>query len=403
MKLIHTSDWHLGRWLHGVDLLEYQSTYLDQLVELARDVKPAAVLVSGDIYDRAVPPVGAVELLRDALERLTEVTTVVITSGNHDSAARLGFGAALMRPELRLVTRLDQVGQPVELPGPGGSGGALVYPIPYLDVFAAQEAWTAAGEPWAPGGELARSHEAVLSAAVRAIQADLSRRGLGGAGGSAGEGRPATVVMAHAFVVGASPSDSERELTVGGIGTVPASVFSRFDYAALGHIHRPQEVRGGAGQVLNYPGSPLAFSFSEAGHVKSTSVVTLGSGPPQLERIPAPVPRALAEVHGSLEQLESAAHDEFQSMWVSVTVTDTQFPQDMYRRVRHRFPHALLIRHEPSGAPADPRGRVVTARSDPVEVAASFLEYAGGRAASAAEIEEVRDALAALAVAGGSP
>ncbi|MDR2254301.1 MAG: exonuclease subunit SbcD, partial [Bifidobacteriaceae bacterium] len=138
MRLIHTSDWHLGRSLHGVDLLEHQAAHLDHLVDLTRSVRPAAVLVAGDVYDRAVPPVGAVEVLEDTLARLAELTRVIIISGNNDSATRLGFGAALMRPEIQLFTGIGRVGQAVELADPGGGAAALVYPIPFLDVYEAQ-------------------------------------------------------------------------------------------------------------------------------------------------------------------------------------------------------------------------------------------------------------------------
>ncbi|MDR2347355.1 MAG: exonuclease SbcCD subunit D [Bifidobacteriaceae bacterium] len=391
MKLIHTSDWHLGRTFHGLDMLPYQAAQLDHLVGLARTVRPAAVLVAGDVYDRAVPPVAAVEVLEGALRRLAEVAPVVVISGNHDSATRLGFGAALMRPEIRLVTALNQVGEAVALADPAGGPGALVYPIPFLDVYDAAARWGAEDEP------LARSHEAVLGAAMGRVRADLSRRGL--APPSQPDGGPAVVVMAHAFVSGALGSESERDLTVGGVDRVPAAVFAGADYVALGHLHGPQVVSGQAGQVLRYSGAPLAFSFSEAGQVKSTAVVSLGAGPPAVELVPAPVPRPLRVVAGTLAQLQAAASDDLAGAWVKATVTDAARPDDLTAQVRRIFPHLLQLEHVPEGFSAQAAASRVTAASDPAAVAAEFIQYAGGVPASAPELAVVDAALEAARLA----
>ena len=139
MRILHTSDWHLGRTLHGVDLLSHQAAHLDHLVELTRSEGVDAVVVAGDVYDRAIPPVEAVALLSDAVARLAEHADVVLTPGNHDSAVRLGFGADVMRPGVHLRTRVPDVGTPVLVPphprsGTGeGEAPLLVYALPYLD------------------------------------------------------------------------------------------------------------------------------------------------------------------------------------------------------------------------------------------------------------------------------
>ena len=206
MRLLHTSDWHLGRSLHGVDLLDHQAAYLEHLVDVVRAEQVDAVVVAGDVYDRAIPPVEAVTLLSETLARLAEHTTVVVTSGNHDSATRLGFGSALMRDRVRLRTRVAGLAEPVVLPD--DDGDVLVYGIPYLDPdFARVEL--------ADGPELlARSHQAVAAAAMRRIRDDLASR--------AGSARPRSVVAAHAFVIGGAPTDSERDIRVGGVDQVPA-------------------------------------------------------------------------------------------------------------------------------------------------------------------------------------
>jgi exonuclease SbcD len=432
MKLIHTSDWHLGRTLHGVDMLEHQARHLDHLVELTRDVRPAAVLVSGDVYDRAVPPVAAVEVLEGALRRLAEVALVIVISGNHDSATRLGFASALMRPEIRLVTGLGGVGRAVELADPAGGPGALVYPIPFLDVY------DAAARLGSEDNPLPRSHEAVLGAAMGLVRADLARRGApsparpgcevspdGRAADvtSVGEGRiretptteggapgaaaacsleasppdgPAVVVMAHAFVTGGQGSESERDLTVGGVDRAPASVFAGADYVALGHLHGPQVVTGQEGQVLRYSGSPLAFSFSEMGQVKSTAVVTLGKGAPAVELVPAPVPRPLGEVQGTIAELESGAGSHLAGAWVKVLVTDATRPDDLTVRVKRLFPHFLQLAHVPEGFAHHALAARVTAASSPRAVTAEFVEYAGGAAVTAAELAQIDQALEAV-------
>ncbi len=387
MRILHTSDWHLGRTLHGVDLMTHQAAFLDHLVDVVRAGGVDAVLVAGDIYDRAVPPVEAVALLSDAIARLAEHADVVLTPGNHDSAIRLGFGAQLMRPGVHLRTRIADADRPVEIHRPGGSATLLVYALPYLDPDAAR---TALASPPAP--PLARSHEAVMAAAMRRAARDLaSRRAAGGAGGAV-----RAVAMAHAFVVGGAASESERDIRVGGVDGVPAEVLAGpgFDYVALGHLHGPQVVRlppGPGGPALaRYAGSPLAYSFSELHQTKSTVLVDLDTG--GVELVPAPVPRRLAEVTGGLAEVLGAAGEPHVADWVRVVVTDAVRPPDLYARVKARFPHALQVTHRPPAR----AGRTVVAAGparDPLEVAGEFVEYVTGTAPSDAESAILRAAL----------
>ncbi|MDR1441138.1 MAG: exonuclease subunit SbcD [Bifidobacteriaceae bacterium] len=416
MRLIHTSDWHLGRSFHNVDLLDHHAAYTDHLVELVREVRPTAVLIAGDVYDRAVPPVGAVRLLEESLTRLAELTRVIVTAGNHDSATRLGFAAGLMRPEIQLITRLDQIGQAIELEDDQGGPGALVYPVPFLDVYAAADHFSVEEAP------VHRSHEAVMNQALNRVRQDLANRGLtspgavaaGPARGSSGKTNatagqsgtagmaPATIVMAHAFVVGGQASESERDLSVGGIETVPADAFAGFDYAALGHLHGPQRIAAPDPGLLRYSGSPLAFSFSEANQTKSTAVITVGQGPAAAELIPAPVPRPLAQIRGTMAELRSAQYDEFRDHWVSVAVTDPARPDDMVRRVFRRFPHTLKTFHDPPRSGLGASTGLVTAASDPHQVVAQFIEYAGGLAATEPELREVTNAFEAITLKAGT-
>ncbi|WP_251152693.1 exonuclease SbcCD subunit D [Cellulosimicrobium sp. Marseille-Q4280] len=409
MRFLHTSDWHLGRTLHGVDLLEHQAAFVDHLVELVRAERVDAVLVAGDVYDRAIPPVEAVSLLSDAVARLAEHAHVVLTPGNHDSAVRLGFAEQLLRPGVHLRTRVPDVGAPVVLaPHPGsrtgaGDGTMLVYALPYLDPDAARS--VLADDASSP---LARSHEAVMSAAMRRVGGDLARRRASGFVGRA-------VVMGHAFVVGGLVSESERDIRVGGVDAVPAGAFGGWglDYVALGHLHGPQRVvvpevardapgeagpvAGAAAPVARYSGSPLAFSFSEARQRKSTALVDVGrlgeSGDDAVQLVPAPVPRRLADLTGTLDDLLGAAGENHVDDWLRVVVTDPVRPSELYARVRGRFPHALQVTHRPPRPAERETVTAVGAGHDPLDVARDFVEHVSGRAPSDAEVVVLRGAL----------
>ncbi|WP_098484526.1 exonuclease SbcCD subunit D [Georgenia soli] len=390
MRILHTSDWHLGRTLHGVDLTEHHATFLDHLVELVRAERVDAVLVAGDVYDRAIPPVDSVELLSETLARLTEHTHVVITPGNHDSAARLGFGATMFRDRLAVRSRVTAVADPIRLPDRDGGVGALVYALPYLDPDLTRAALTEKGEDGSPVRP-ARSHEAVTAAALRGVQADLTRRR------ADADTRVPAVLVAHAFVTGGAASESERDIRVGGVDQVPSGVFGApdlLDYVALGHLHGPQRVgREGADPVMRYAGSPLAFSFSEARHRKSTALVDLGpDGVRGVELVDAPVARRLADATGTLEELLGCAFDHLTDHWLRVTVTDDVRPAQMWAQVSRRFPHALVVQHAPARSAERAAASAVGPQQDPLEVAAQFLEAAGGRPAGPDELAVLRDA-----------
>ncbi|MFE7626129.1 exonuclease SbcCD subunit D [Streptomyces sp. NPDC057509] len=332
MRILHTSDWHLGRSFHRVPLLDAQAAYLDHLVASVHAHEVDVVLVAGDVYDRAVPPLGAVQLFDDALHRLAEAgAATVMISGNHDSARRLGVGAGLIgRAGIHLRTDPAHCATPVLLPD--AHGDVAFYGLPYLepalvkDVFKAERA----------------GHEAVLGAAMDRVRADLAER----------PASTRSVVLAHAFVAGGEPSDSERDITVGGVAAVPAGVFDGVDYAALGHLHGCQAVT----DRVRYSGSPLAYSFSEAGHRKTMWLIDLDAeGTVTGERIDCPVPRSLARLRGRLDDLlEDPALDRHEEAWVEATLTDSVRPPDPMARLTERFPHTLSLVFEPEQAPEDP-------------------------------------------------
>ena len=362
MRILHTSDWHLGRSFHGEDMLGHQAAYVDHLLAVVASERVDLVVVAGDVYDRALPPVDAVRLANETFTRLSRSRAkVVVTSGNHDSAQRLGFGSELIDAAgVFIRTRADSVGTPV-LVG-DDHGEVAVYGIPYLDPDAVRSAWTLRG----------RSHEAALSEAVRRVRDDLA-------------GRDArSVVLAHAFVAGGQPSDSERDISVGGISLVPTSVFEGFDYAALGHLHGRHTLT----RSVRYSGSPLAYSFSEAGQVKGSWLVDLGpSGVTSAEFVEAAVPRPLARIRGTLDELLEATRFGFaEPAWVQATLTDEVRPGQPMERLRRRFPHALVISFEPaSGARVGlPGAAAVSGRSDH-QIALDFVAAMRGAPADEAE------------------
>ncbi len=358
MRILHTSDWHLGRSFHGVGLLEAQAGYLDHLVETVRAESVDLVLVAGDVYDRALPPVDAIELAGDVLARLAASgVRTVVTSGNHDSAIRLGSQARLADAAgVHLRTRWQDVGTPVVVEDRHGE--VAVHGLPYLEPDAVRQPW----------GLPPRSHEAALGAAMQRVHADLDCRG----------GR--SVVMAHAFVAGSPDaadtmrSDSERDISVGGLQIAPTSLFSRPSYVALGHLHGAAML----GDSVRYSGSPLAYSFSEAAQTKGSWLVELGrDGLERADFVPAPVPRRLARLRGRIDDLlADPAHAGHEDAFVAITLTDAQRPRMAMERLRQRFPHTLTLGFDPEGSASGPRQPVmphVTGRSD-LDVALGFVE-----------------------------
>lgn len=370
MRILHTSDWHLGRSFHGEGMLGHQAAYVDHLLETVQSQEVDLVVVSGDVYDRALPPVDAVALASEAIGRLAASRArVVITSGNHDSAHRLGFAADLIDAAgVHLRTNAGSVGAPVLLEDEHGP--VAVHGIPYLEPDVVREAWQLAS----------RGHQASLAEAMRRIRADL-------------ESRPGTrsVVMAHAFVAGGEASESERDISVGGVSVVPAALFRDIDYTALGHLHGRHTLT----DTIRYSGSPLAYSFSEAAHRKGSWLVTLGpSGLASSEFVDAPVPRPLARLHGRIDDLLGDSRlEKHTGSWAQVTLTDPVRPRQAMDRLRSRFPHTLALRFEPD-VDRDRSGRSrrdITGRSDH-QVALDFVAEVRGTVASASETALLLDA-----------
>ena len=364
MRLLHTSDWHLGRSLHRADLRDAQAGFIDHLVSVVRSEQVDVVLVAGDVYDRAVPPLDAIALCERAFVQIREAgARVVVISGNHDSARRLGFSSPLIDSSgVFLRTQVSGCATPVEL------DGVSVFAIPYL-------------EPESVRTELAdaRGHVGVLTEALARVRAVAP---------------PTSIVLAHAWVAGGAASDSERDITVGGLSAVPPALFEGFTYSALGHLHGPQVLS----ESLRYSGSPLAYSFSEASHTKGMWLVEVSAGGlGAVEFVPAPVPRRLSTLRGCLEQLlTDASVVDQEDDYLSIVLTDAARPDAAMDRLSVRFPHVLVLAHEPSGQQRSDQTYAsrVSGRTD-LEIAGAFVEHVRGTPGSAAELALLGEAFVA--------
>jgi exonuclease SbcD len=378
MRFLHTSDWHLGRSLHRADLRAAQAAFLDHLVETARAERVDAVLVCGDVYDRAIPPLDAVAACEDALVRLRATgARVIVISGNHDSARRLGFSSALIEAAgVHLRTRPEELATPVLLED--DHGPVAVYGLPYLE--------PAVGLPGLEVAPGTRSHQAVLGEGLRRVRGDAASRGLA-----------RTVVLAHAWVTGGQRSelsDSERDIRVGGVGDVPAALFDDLSYVALGHLHGQQVIT----DHVRYSGSPLPYSFSERDHRKGSWLVEVGDGGKlAAEHVPAPVHRKLSVLRGALEDLlASPAHERHEDDFLAVTLTDTARPDAAMDRLRRRFPHVLTLEFKPDGVVASglSYGERVRGKDD-LGVAAEFIRHVRNAGPADGERELLKTAFAA--------
>lgn len=377
MRLLHTSDWHIGRTFHGQDLLADQQEVLGALAGLVAEHQVDVVLVSGDIYDRAVPSADAMQVAAGAVSAIRAAgAQIVAISGNHDSAPRLGvFTDVLAHGGLHLSTSAKDVGVPVLLSDEHGP--VVIYPIPYLEpevvrsILGLQPAAKPIG------------HQTVMTAAMDKIRTDLAGRPPG----------TRSVALAHAFVVGGTASGSERSIAVGGVESVAAAVFDGIDYVALGHLHGRQRLS----DRLRYSGSPLPYSFTESGHRKGAWLVDLAAdGSVTAEWLDLPVVRSLATVRGTLDEVLSA-HDEFTEHYLAIELTDRVRPVEPMRRLREKFPFALTVSWESDGAvPAAAAFPSATTAVPDEQIIEAFLADCRGEGAAPEEKQLIAAALAEL-------
>lgn len=319
MKFLHLADLHLGKRVNGFSMLEDQAHILRQILAILDDEQPDGVLIAGDVYDKSVPSVEAVELLDGFLTELrTRGVPVLLISGNHDSPERLAFGGRVM----------DSCGihiSPVY-------DGALA-PVTLHDEFGPVHVWLlpfvkpAHMRRWFPDADI-ESYTDAVAEAVAHMDIDTAAR---------------NVLVTHQFVTGGARSGSE-ELSVGGTDNVDSGVFAPFDYVALGHLHGAQHI---GRETIRYAGSPLKYSFSEARQHKSVTVVTLGEkGDVQVRTVALTPLRELREIRGSYDELTARSfyeHTTYRSDYLHLILTDEQDVFDAMSRLRTIYPYLMTL------------------------------------------------------------
>lgn len=322
MKFLHLADLHLGKRANGFSMLEDQAHILRQILAILDGEQPDGVLIAGDVYDKSVPSVEAVELLDGFLTELrTRGVPVLLISGNHDSPERLAFGGRVM----------DSCGihiSPVY-------DGALA-PVTLQDAFGPVHVWLlpfvkpAHVRHWFPDADI-ESYTDAMAEAVAHMDIDTAAR---------------NVLVTHQFVTGGTCSGSE-ELSVGGTDNVDSGVFAPFDYVALGHLHGAQHI---GRETIRYAGSPLKYSFSEARQHKSVTVVTLGEkGDVQVRTVALTPLRELREIRGSYNELTARSfyeHTTYRSDYLHLILTDEQDVFDAMSRLRTIYPYLMTLDYD---------------------------------------------------------
>lgn len=389
MRILHSSDWHLGRRFGPESLLEDQAAFIDWFVAQVVEHSVDLVIIAGDVFDRAIPPTEALTLYTSALHRLAAThAKVAIIAGNHDGPERLAiYDSLLDRSGIYVRGGYGNVGEVITLPMSDGDVDLVL--LPFLEPQAAPDSLAlVSSESEASDGDTddavrrrqGRTHESVLAAAVTAALPRLV------------SGR--SVAVAHAFVTGGTASDSERQLSVGGTSTVSGDVFAPFSYTALGHLHTPQAV---GSPTLRYSGTPLPYSFSETA-AKSIALVDMSlTGECTVSTIPVPVGRAAITLTGRIDELlDGDATEEQATSWVRAILTDPGVVLDAKRRLQGKFPFVVEVELRPEGAVEGPDGMPVAdvRRVTAEQAVATFWEEAQGAPPSDAETVWLHGALA---------
>ncbi len=425
MRILHTSDWHLGRSFGPVSLHADQAVFLDWMVELAVAESVDVVVVAGDLYDRAIPPTESVALLRDTLARLVaRGIRVVAIAGNHDGPDRVSaYDGLTDLAGVHVRGGYARAGEAVVIEA--DDGPLHVVPVPYLDPVLAPGDWAPVESGPLPApvvdvGAPAPLAEPIALSLFDEIEAEVATPPVVGSDRSrsvanrthhgmveaalararAARLGPRSILVAHAFVTGGQSSDSERLLTVGGTGQVTGEVFDGFSYVALGHLHRPQAV---GSDTVRYSGTPLPYSFSET-HTKQVVLVDLApDGTADVRPVDVPTGRPVATVTGRLEELlASRRHHGVTDHFVRAVLTDPAYVVDAKGRLLDRFPHVVEIVLAPERGGDDPDDGAVPAvrgRLSPLDATLGFWRSVAGEEPDTLERALLESALAHVASA----
>lgn len=374
MKLVHLSDFHIGKRINGFSMLEDQKYILEQILAVIRQEKPDGVVLAGDIYDKPVPPAEAVQLFDGFLTALAETgTNVFAVSGNHDSPERTAFGSRLMTgQQIYLSPVYDGRGTSIRLKDEWGE--AVIHMLPFIKPALARHVFKK---------EISTYTEA-LGEALDQLQISPEDR---------------NVLVAHQFVTGASLCESE-ELIVGGIDQVPASLFDKFDYVALGHIHSPQYV---GRKTVRYCGTPLKYSFSEASQTKTVTVAELKEkGSVFIKEIPLKPLRDMRKIRGTYQEI--TALDFYRGTdtedYLQVTLTDEKDIPDGLQKLRTIYPNLMQLEYDNARTRQDRtvEGARKIRRKSPLELVEEFYEIQNNNAISPEQRSFVEKTVEKLAV-----
>lgn len=319
MKLFHLSDLHIGKRVCERSLIEDQKYIIDRIIGHIEAQKPDAVMIAGDVYDRSLPSEEAVALFDDFLYRLSETgTAALIVSGNHDSQERVAYGGRIMNkngiyiaPEFNRYN-YEKIIEPVVLED--GSGKINFYLLPFV---------TPAAVRAAKENSQAGSYTEAVKTVIDDMDVNRSQR---------------NILIAHQFVTGAETCESET-FSVGGSDNIDAAVFEDFDYVALGHLHGPQSV---GRDTIRYSGTPLKYSFSEANHKKSITVIDIESkGQLSISEIPLDAPLHDWKIYKG--DFDEVILNEKTNDYVKVILTDDENISDAVNKLREYFPNMLQL------------------------------------------------------------
>ncbi len=376
MRLLHTSDWHLGRTLAQESLIDDQAHLLEQVFAAVVDHRVDALIISGDLFDRAVPRKDAIQLFNDFLARVYGETSaaIIAIAGNHDAPDRISFNAALQDPR-RVLIRGPLRDRPSALVLKDEHGPVAFSALPFCEVFSAREAF---------GNTAIASPADVLAAQIAQARLHVP---------------PGArwVISAHAFVEGGMITETERPLTqVGGIETIPAGVFDGAAYVALGHLHRAQAA---GAQHIRYSGSWMGFGFDEAGETKSMTLVDLdGAGAVTVQELPLVSKRPLQILTGRLEELLAAGRIPGAASvgsLIKAVLTDEGALIDAIGQLRAVYPNVLQLERQNRLSAIGPgAAAAIVDRRDPPRVISSFLDAVRGRAPDEVEVAMIAEALA---------
>lgn len=363
MKFFHLSDLHIGKQLHYYSLKEDQTVILDQIVEMARNLKPDAILIAGDVYDKSIPSGEAVTIFDDfltKLSRLEPVIPILIISGNHDSAERLDYASGILnRHQIHIAgmppRSADEFIKKVVLTD--SVGEVNFYLLPFIKPGYVRNVFE----------DEIDTYDSAVRKMIEREKLDLSAR---------------NVLLSHQFYTAGSclPSTSDSEVkTVGGLDNVDISAIQGFDYVALGHIHRPQKM---GIESIRYCGSPLKYSLSECNDNKCLTQVTLGpkGEPPVIEQLPLVPIRNIREVRGLLEDILEMADGVGRDDYISVTITNEIDPYRPKEQLEEVYSHLLEVKVDNNRTRS--KGEIlmeVVNVSDPLEVFAQFFQSMQGR------------------------